>query len=112
MLLGGSKVEKKDKKKIFELVEWRKILKCTNGILKNYYWKPLVELLTKNEEDTTKFLGECSEEQIYWISEVFDEISDKFQSKEFVEFLKRLQVLYSNIDIELDVQAAEYRLEE
>lgn len=101
----------KNKKKILELIEWRKGLGCING-MENYYWDPLIELLSKNEVDTIKFLGECSDEQIYWISEVFEDISDKFQSKGFVDFLKELQKAHPNVDIKQDIQSAEYRLAE
>lgn len=101
----------KDKKEIFSLIDWRKGLECING-MEDYYWGPLIALLTKNEDDTIEFLRECSDEQIYWISEVFEDISDKFQSKRFVEFLKELQYEHLNIDIKQDIQAAEYRLED
>lgn len=104
-------MDEKDKERIFALIEWRKGLECING-MENYYWEPLIELLIKNEDDTIKFLRDCSDEQIYWISEVFEDISDKFQSRGFVEFLKVLQHDHSNIDLKQDIQAAEYRLEE
>ncbi|WP_142414400.1 hypothetical protein [Hathewaya massiliensis] len=104
-------MNEKDRKKIFSLIEWRKGLECING-MEDYYWEPLTTLLTKNEDDTIGFLRECSDEQIYWISEVFEDISDKFQSKRFLEFLKELQYKHSNIDIKQDLQAAEYRLAE
>lgn len=104
-------MDEKNKKEIFELIEWRKGLECING-MENYYWDPLIELLSKNEANTIEFLRECSDEQIYWISEVFDDVSDNFQSKEFVDFLKELQYDHPNIDIKQDIQAAEYRLSE
>lgn len=101
----------KDRKEIFSLIDWRKGLECING-MEDYYWEPLTALLTKNQDDTIEFLKECSDEQIYLISEVFEDISDKFQSKRFVEFLKELQYEHLNIDIKQDIQAAEYRLED
>lgn len=104
-------MNEKNKKEIFELIEWRKRLECING-MENYYREPLIELLSKNEADTIKFLGECSDEQIYWISEAFEDISDKFQSKGFIDFLKELQKEHPNVDMERDIRAAEYRLVE
>lgn len=106
-----SRLDEKDKKEIVNLVNWKKDMKCING-MEDYYWEPLTALLTKDEEDTINFLKECSDEQVYHISEVFDQISDKFQSKEFVDFLKELQKDHPDIDIKKDIQAAEYRLEE
>lgn len=104
-------MDEKNKGEILKLIEWRKGLGCING-MENDYWGALIEPLTKNEADTIKFLEECSDEQIYWISEVFEDISDKFQSKGFVDFLKELQKAHPNVDMKLDIQAAEYRLEE
>lgn len=102
-------MDEKNRKKIFKLIEWRKGLDCING-MENYYWEGLMEILAQNEADTIKFLAECSGEQIYWISEVFEDISNKFQSKGFVDFLKELQKSHPNIDIKQDIQTAEYRL--
>ncbi|MGG7143557.1 hypothetical protein ACQPVP_08830 [Clostridium nigeriense] len=104
-------MDEKSKNEIVELIEWRKGIECING-MENYYWEPLIELLSKNEVDTIEFLRACSDEQLYWISEVFEDISNKFQSKEFVDFLKELQKDHPNADMELDIQAAEYRLAE
>lgn len=104
-------MDEKSKNEIVELIEWRKGIECING-MENQYWDPLIELLSKNEADTIKFLEECSDEHIYWISEVFEDISDKFQSKGFVDFLKELQKAHPNVNIKQDIQAAEYRLAE
>ena len=60
------------------------------------YWetspaiKAEIELFTRNLQETVDFLdNDCTEEQLLWLSEVFEEISAKLQSWEFIDALKR-----------------------
>ncbi len=48
-------MEEKDKKKIKELVEWWSSLPITNGMEEDYFWNPLIKLLSKNLDDTITF---------------------------------------------------------
>lgn len=52
--------------------------------------KAEIELLSRNLQDTIQFLdNDCTAEQLIWISEVFEEISAKFQSWDFIDALYR-----------------------
>ena len=52
--------------------------------------KAEIELFTRNLQETIQFLdNECTAEQLAWLSEVFDPISAKLQSWEFIDALKR-----------------------
>ena len=60
------------------------------------YWetsqviKAEIELFTRDLRETIEFLeNECTEEQLLWLSEVFEEISAKLQIWEFIDALKR-----------------------
>ena len=61
----------------------------------NYYetsptTKAEIELLSRNLQETVQFLdNDCTAEQLIWLSEVFEEISAKLQSWEFIDALKR-----------------------
>lgn len=103
-------MDKEDINTIISLVQWRKELECTERIIEEHYWKPLIEILSKNEKNTINFLENCSDDILYWISEIFEYISKKFQSIEFVKFLRKLQKEHPSIDLEIDIKSAEYAI--
>ena len=60
------------------------------------YWetsptiKAEIELFTRNLQETVQFLdSDCTADQLSWMSEVFEEISAKLQSWDFVDALER-----------------------
>ena len=66
------------------------------------YWekspaiKAEIELFSRSLQETVEFLNnECTEEQLLWLSEVFEEISAKLQSWEFVDALNRAAQRFS-----------------
>ena len=57
--------------------------------------KKLIELMTEDINMSIQFLdNDCTADQFSWLSEVFDEIAEITQSKEFIEALKRLAIKY------------------
>lgn len=52
--------------------------------------KAEIELFSRNFQETIDFLdSDCTAEQLVWLSEVFDEISAKLQSWDFIDALNR-----------------------
>lgn len=52
-------------------------------------WKELTEILSENVDDTIRFFNdECSDEELFWLSEVFSDVSEIVQSKQFVQTLR------------------------
>jgi hypothetical protein len=52
--------------------------------------KAEINLLSRNLQETIDFLNnDCSAEQLIWLSEVFEEISAKLQSCDFIDALNR-----------------------
>ena len=52
--------------------------------------KPEIALFTRNLQETIQFLdNDCTADQLSWMMEVFEEISAKLQSWEFIDALKR-----------------------
>ncbi len=70
-------------------------------------WNKIVEYLTRNMEDTIKYLKECSKEYLYYISEVFEDISEEVQSREFMSCLRELDKKYPDLDMTSDIDLAE-----
>ena len=52
-------------------------------------WKELTEILSESVDDTIRFFNdECSDEELFWLSEVFSDVSEIVQSKQFVQALR------------------------
>ncbi len=52
--------------------------------------KPEIALFTRDLQETIAFLdNDCTADQLSWMSEVFENISAKLQSWEFIDALKR-----------------------
>ena len=52
-------------------------------------WKNLTSILSDNIVDTINFFSkECTDEELFWLSEVFSDISEIVQNKEFVQVLR------------------------
>jgi hypothetical protein len=51
-------------------------------------WKEEIEILSRNMQETIDFLkNDCSADEFTWLSEVFEDVSEKTQSKEFIDTL-------------------------
>jgi hypothetical protein len=54
-------------------------------------WKKEIEILSEDIPSTIEFLkNECTSDEYTWISEVIDDVVDKYPSKELVECYKSL----------------------
>lgn len=53
-------------------------------------WSELTEALTEDIEATRKFLLEdCTADEASWVSEVYDDIVRKTQSREYIDILRK-----------------------
>lgn len=57
-------------------------------------WEREVELLTRDISETIAFFESCSAEEFVMLSEVFDDVSERVQSREFIECLYRIAVKF------------------
>ena len=49
------------------------------------YWKAAIEIFTMDCAETINFFQkDCTDEEFYWLSEIFEEIAEKIQSKELI----------------------------
>ncbi|MGC6768496.1 hypothetical protein [Enterococcus sp. LJL51] len=76
----------------------------------NRIWEELIEIFSKNKKETNEYLAMASRKQIEWISEVFEDISENLQSKEFISLLKELEKKFSDLDLSVDILYAEKAL--
>ena len=52
-------------------------------------WKKLTKLLSESVDDTIIFFKDtCTDEKLFWLSEVFADVSENLQSEDFVQTLK------------------------
>lgn len=50
------------------------------------YWKAAIKIFTSNVNETIMFFRqECTDEEFYWLSEIFEEIAEKTQSSELIQ---------------------------
>ncbi len=66
-------------------------------------WNELTQIFIQNEESTIAYLNSCCKENIDWISEVFEDISEQLQSFNFIECIEQLAIKYPDLDLEKDI---------
>ncbi|MGE7184037.1 hypothetical protein ACQKKK_08535 [Peribacillus sp. NPDC006672] len=79
------------------------------GIQKS--WNEIIEVLSENEENTIRYLENCSKEDLYWISEVFEDIAEIIQSKELINCLRKLDEKFPELEMTDDIDIAESYIE-
>ena len=80
-------------------------------------WNKEIEILTRDISQTINFIeNECDDDTFCWIGEVFDEVADRTQSKEFVDAIKRRAAKVVDDEerrsVEVDVRYAEYKIDD
>lgn len=70
-------------------------------------WDKMVDILSKDIYETVAYLESCSEEDIYFISEIFEDVSEQLQSKEYIECLRRLDKKFPSLNMTKDIDLAE-----
>ncbi|MBU5315498.1 hypothetical protein KQI30_04295 [Clostridium bornimense] len=67
----------------------------------------LIEILSKDEEDTILILNQLNEKEILLASEVFEEVAYNLQSNRYIDCLKSISQKYPNLDLEDSIEVAE-----
>ena len=80
-------------------------------------WDKEIEILSRDIEQTINFIeNECDDKTFYWISEVFDDVAEITQSKEFVSTIKRRAAKVVDDEerrsVGVDVRYAEYKIDD
>ena len=69
-------------------------------------WAELTRLLSEDSGNTCEFLGGCDRDSIYWLSEVFDNVSECLQSWEFIDCIEQLQQKFPSVNMQVDIEYA------
>lgn len=70
-------------------------------------WNKMIDILSKDIHETVAYLESCSEEEIYFISEIFEDVSERLQSREYIDCLRRLDDKFPNLNMTKDIDIAE-----
>jgi len=73
-------------------------------------WNELTRIFIQNEENTIMYLNNCSKENVKWISEIFEDISEQLKSLRFIECIEQLSNKYSDLNLEQDILYAKKSL--
>lgn len=71
------------------------------------YWNKVTEFLSLNEDTTIKYLEDCDADNLYWISEVFEDISANLKSQKFIDCLRKLDKKFPGLEMAHDIDIAE-----
>ncbi|NRR03389.1 hypothetical protein HP570_14310 [Brevibacillus sp. RS1.1] len=71
------------------------------------FWERLTELLSANTLETIEFFEACTEQEAYWLSEIFEDISARVNSRDFIECIKRVDRKYPELQLSKDIRVAE-----
>lgn len=94
-----------DKNNVIRLINKRKSLHPNDPTIEKY-WSELTDILSKDSIETIEFFDTCLEEDILYLSEVFEDVAYNLQDKLFIECLERLLLKYPNISIADSIKTA------
>ncbi|MGM9970848.1 MAG: hypothetical protein ACI35W_00365 [Anaeroplasmataceae bacterium] len=95
--------------KVKELILERSKMDPQNDILAGQNQEQLFEIFKVNLNECIEFLDSCSAEELYWISELFDDLSEHFKSQELIECMER-NALRTGVDCSIDIEYAKKAL--
>ncbi|MBC2329539.1 hypothetical protein [Listeria swaminathanii] len=79
------------------------------GLEKN--WTELTTILSTSEDETINYLNNCSKEDVLLISSVFDDVSEKIQSRKFISCLRELDKKFPDLKLTFFIDDAESYIE-
>lgn len=89
------------------ILEKRKSLNINDDFGIEKSWNEMTELLSQNEMETINYLEESTEKDLYYISEIFEDVSERLQSEQFINCLRKLDKKFPELDMTQDIDIAE-----
>ncbi|MDM5370055.1 hypothetical protein QUF96_00260 [Bacillus bombysepticus] len=71
------------------------------------WWEEMPQILSKDQSETEKFLGERTSEELYFLSELFEDIAYKLKTDSFIRFLKELHSKHPDAEMAEQIKEAE-----
>lgn len=95
------------KEDMMEIIEERKKKHIEDDYGIQECWEKIVDILSVDVQQTVVYLENCTQEELYYISETFEDISQKLQSQMFIECLRKLDEKYPKLGMTQDIDLAE-----
>ncbi len=94
-----------------KLLAERALIHLENDFEIEKYWNLLIDILSKDEDQTIEVINQLDETEIAYLSEVFEDISENLQSEKYINCLKSIGKKYTNIPIASSIKTAEELLD-
>jgi hypothetical protein len=75
------------------------------------WWDEMPKILSQNQQETEKFLSERTSRELFFLSEIFDDIAYEFKTPSFIQFLRKLHEKHPDAELEEDIRRAEEAIE-
>ena len=95
--------------KLKELIKEREQIDAQNDVLTEQNHNEQFELLSDNLLEIMDFLNICSSEEIYWVSELFERLSEHFKSQELIDCMES-NAKRTGVDCAIDIEYAKKAL--
>lgn len=95
------------KENMMKLVEERKKKHIEDDYGIQECWEKMIDILSVDIQQTIAYLENCTQEELYYISEIFEDISERLQSKTFIECLRKLNKKFPELKMTQDIDLAE-----
>ena len=94
------------KSKVEQLIEKRKGFHPNDDIRTYKYWEEISDFMATDEINTIKFLNECDKETAKWMSEIFEDLSEKFRSENVIIAFDMLDKKFPDLNLTSFVDGA------
>ncbi len=100
-----------NEKKLRELIDRYSKTDVENDYEFEYFLNESFKILSINLNDTIKYLDKINANDIFYISSIFDDLSEHFKSKELIECMER-NAKRTGVDCSVDIEYAKMYLSE
>lgn len=97
-----------NEKKLQELIKRNKSIHFEDDFSQQEIWNEMYKILSNNLVETITYLDSASKDEIYYISSIYDDLSEHFKSQELIECMKRNSIrtgVNCKDDIEFAIKA-------
>lgn len=92
-------------KRLKELAERNDQIDVNDDDAQDDIWEEMCKILSENLEETIKYLDNASSLEIYYVSAIYDDVNEHFQSEEFIKCIER-NAIRTGVDCEVDIRRA------
>ena len=67
----------------------------------------MTDVLSGDIQQTIVYLENCTQEEMYYICEIIEDVSERVHSKNFIECLRKLNEKFPELNMSQDIDLAE-----